>query len=400
MRDCRVTGQSGLVAAIDGVSTADPLPDPGLSPDDLAVLFFTSGTTGGPKGVPGTHRALATNLVNIGFRGARAAVRRGDPAEAPAPAGQRCQLLPLPLFHVTGFHSSLVPALVGGTRIVLMHKWDVARALRLIERERVNVLTLVPSQAVQLLDAIAAGTGEDVSSIDTVGYGGAAASPALAARVRTAFPAALAGQGYGATECASLVAANSAEDMLLRPGSVGLAAPVCDVRVTAADGSALPAGAAGELWVRGPNVATGYWQAPEATQAAFVDGWYRTGDIGTIDDEGFITILDRLKDMLIRGGENIHCVEIEDVLERHPAVLEAAVVGVPDRVLGELVGAVVVAGPGQTITRTLLDEHVAALPRHKRPVAYSIETSPLPRNAAGKVIKRDLKNRFAVTEIT
>ncbi|WP_334163743.1 class I adenylate-forming enzyme family protein [Phenylobacterium sp.] len=380
-----------------GALTPEPLPDSGAGPDDDATIFYTSGTTGHAKGAVGTHRNLATNLVNIGFRAARAAVRRGQPPPAP-PTTPRSQLLPLPFFHVTGFHSALVPAVANGATLVLMHRWDAERALDLIEEEQIGALTLVPSQVVQLLSSPTLSR-RDLSSVDTVGYGGAAASPELAGAVRAAFPHAMPGQGYGATETSSLVAANSAEDLLHRPWSVGLPTPACDVRLVDDRGGDAAPGEPGELWVRGPNVVRGYWNAPEATAEAFVDGWYRTGDVATRDEEGFIRILDRAKDMLIRGGENIYCAEIEAALQAHPAVLEAAVVGLPDAVLGEVVGALVHLRRGHSLSAEALSAHVApALAAHKRPVVIRFRDAPLPRNAAGKVLKRALKAELAAQQ--
>lgn len=382
----------GLIGRPGGYDTLAPVPlsDFDFRPDDPATLFYTSGTTGSSKGVLGTHRNLATNIVNIGYRAARASVRRGGPAELPPPPGVRVQLLPLPLFHVTGFHSSLVPALAGGSRIIFMHKWDVEKALDLIETERVNALTLVPSQSVQLLESPSL-AGRDLSSVDGFGYGGASAPGYLAAAVRNRFPAAFAGQGYGATEASSLVAANSAEDMLLRPESVGTAVPGCDIRIVdPVSGKDVAQGAPGEVWVRGANVVTGYWNAPEATEEAFVDGWYRTGDVGRLDELGFLFILDRIKDMLIRGGENIYCAEVENALSSHPSIAEVAVIGVPDRVLGEVVGAVVVPRQRGVFDRSALDRHATDLPVHKRPAHYFVHDGPLPRNAAGKILKREL----------
>ncbi|MDG2533863.1 class I adenylate-forming enzyme family protein [Sphingomonas sp. HITSZ_GF] len=390
----RAEAPAGVVAFDTLIGDADdetPLPDPSLAPDDLATIFYTSGTTGRPKGAAGTHRNILTNYVNTGFRAARAAVRRGSPVPgAPSTASRRI-LLPMPFFHVTGFHSTLMPALANGATIHLMYKWDVAQALDIIAQERINGLNLVPALAWQLSDAIAAG-GCDTSSVDLVGYGGAAAAPELAQRMCDAFPNAWPGQGYGATETSSLVAANSHEDMMTRPGSVGTAVPCCDVRIVDGNGRNAPAGAAGELWVRGPNIVTGYWNMPEATRECFADGWYRTGDVARIDADGFLTILDRVKDMLIRGGENIYCVEIEDCLASHPDVLEAAVFGVPERVLGEVVGAAVRLREGAVADLEALAAHVRArMAAHKVPVAIDFHDMPLPRNAAGKLLKREMR---------
>jgi long-chain acyl-CoA synthetase len=370
-------------------------PDPGLQPDDLATIFYTSGTTGAPKGAVGTHRNVLTNLVNLGFRAARAALRRGDPLPAPAASQpQSAQLLPLPLFHVTGFHSTLVAALANGTKLVLMYKWDVDQALDLVARERIGVLTLVPALAWELIRA-APDSGRDLSSVTSVSYGGAAAAPELAGQSRAVFPTAMPGQGYGATETSSVVASINDEDFLRRPGSVGVGVPCCDFRVVDGEGRDVARGEPGELWVSGPNVVMGYWNQPEATEAGFVEGWYRTGDIVRMDDEGFIFVLDRLKDMLIRGGENIYCVEIEDVLATYPGVAEAAVLGVPDKVMGELVGAVVRLNPGVSVTAEALRAHVAGRTApHKAPVVLQFTDRPLPRNAAGKVVKRELRDIF------
>jgi long-chain acyl-CoA synthetase len=379
-----------------GLLPDSPAPAPVLSADDAATIFYTSGTTGVAKGALGTHRNLITNLVNTGFRTARAALRRGETAKPNSdPSVRRAQLLPLPLFHVTGFHSALVPAVCNGVTIVLMYKWDVDQALDLIVAERINVLSLVPTLAWQLCERLLERPDVDVSSVDSAGYGGAAAAPALAAAVRAAFPNAFPGQGYGATETSSLAIANSHEDMMAKPDSVGIATPCCDLRIVGADGCDVERGEPGELWVRGPQVVVGYWNRPEDTEAAFGDGWYRTGDIVTMDDEGFVYVKDRIKDMLIRGGENIYCAEIETIIAEHQSVAECAVFGIPDRVLGEVVAAVVRLRLGADLDEGAVRSHVRArLPAHKTPVVVEIVREPLPRNAAGKVVKRDLRARI------
>ena len=229
----------------------------------------------------------------------------------------------------------------------------------------------------------------DLACVDTVGYGGA--SPPISRPGAARLPGRDARSGLRREGDLSLVAANSAEDMLHRPGSVGVATPACDVRLVDDAGLEAPPGAPGELWVRGPNVVRGYWNDPQATAEAFADGWYRTGDIATRDPEGFITILDRAKDMLIRGGENIYCAEIEAALCAHPGVLEAAVVGVPTRFSGRS-WAILHAVPAHPLTTDDLLQHLAPrLAAHKRPVVIQFREAPLPRNAAGKVLKRELK---------
>jgi long-chain acyl-CoA synthetase len=373
----------------------DPPPDPGLEPDDDATILYTSGTTGKPKGALGTHRNALTNLVNRTFNGARAAVRRGQPLPRPDPnAPQRVNLLPLPLFHVTGTNAMLIPTVAGGDKLVLMYKWNAERFLELVEAERVNATTNVPMMVWQVLESPDFAT-RDLSSLTTYGFGGAAVAPELTLKFAEALPNIPPGQGYGATEASALATSNSAEDYLNRPDSVGLAMPCCDVKIVAADGREAPIGDVGEIWVRGPNVVMGYWGKPEATDAAFTDGWYHTGDIGRRDAEGFFYVLDRVKDMLIRGGENIYCVEIEDVLVAHPAVVDAAVIGLPDRQLGEEVGAVVQLKPGATATEAELRAHAARLlSPYKVPVRIDVRHEDFPRNASGKTLKPQLRTEM------
>jgi long-chain acyl-CoA synthetase len=235
----------------------------------------------------------------------------------------------------------------------------------------------------------------DVSSLDSMGYGGAAAAPELTQRVRELLPAFWPGQGYGATETTSVATANAGEDYIRKPDSVGLAVPVDDIKIVDADNNPLAPGEVGEICVCGPNVVQGYWDKPEATASAFENGWYHTGDVGRMDEEGFVYVMDRIKDMLIRGGENIYCVEIEDALYAHPAVIEAAVVGLPHRVLGEEVGAAVRLREGAQASDAELRRHVAKLlPAHKVPVLIDVRHEELPRNANGKTMKNVLRDEL------
>ncbi len=373
---------------------ADPPPDVGIDPDDDATILYTSGTTGKPKGALGTHRGAMHNLISIGFGAARAIYRRTGalpqpPAEAPP---QRAMLLPVPLFHVTGSHSVLIPCMAGGVKLVLMQRWNAERALELIEQEKINSLTGVPTQMWQLLESTDFDK-RDTSSIEGAGYGGAAVAPELTQRFRERFPTFWPGQGYGATETTSVATSNSAEDYFRKLDSVGPRVPVCDIKIVDAEGTTLPVGGVGEICVFGPNVVKGYWNKPEATAKAFVDGWYHTGDVGRMDEEGFVYVMDRIKDMLIRGGENIYCVEIEDVLYAHPAVLEAAIVGLPHKVLGEEVGAVVRVKAA--VDEAELRAHCArSLAAFKVPVLFDIRTDELPKNASGKILKPVLRQEL------
>lgn len=368
------------------------VPDRGLAPDDPATVSFTSGTTGEAKGVLGTHRAALTNLVNTQYRAARAALRRGEAWPPPAATMQQVVLLPLPLFHVTGMHSALVPALARGNRLVLMYRWDIERALDLIECEGVHILILVPTLVVQLLERLPHGGTPELKTVHTVTYGGSPAPAGLAAGVQSRFPGAVPAQGYGATETSSLVASNSHEDLLVRPGSVGTAVPCCDIRIVDDNGDPAPPGEPGELWVRGPQVFRGYWNNERAARAVLHDGWYCTGDIVTADEEGFLYVKDRKKDMVIRGGENVYCGEVEEAIGRLPHVVECAVFGLPDRVMGETVAAAVTVRAGAPVTEAEVREHLTTcLPAFKVPERIQIRRRPLPRNAAGKVIKRELR---------
>jgi steroid-24-oyl-CoA synthetase len=373
-----------------------PLPDVPLEPDDEATILYTSGTTGKPKGALGTHRNATTFLMARSYSMARAYLRRGEPVPAPDPhAPQRSVLLAVPLFHTTGCHATMVPLVAAGGKLVLMHKWDPEQALQLIERERISSAGGVPTIAWQLLEHPAL-RNYDLSSLESIAYGGAPAAAELVSRLKEKFPQAVPASGWGMTETSGGFTGQQAEDYELRPSSCGPPHPTGDVKIMDDAGRELPVGAVGELWVKGPSVVKGYWRNPEATAAAFVGGWLRTGDIGRVDEEGFCYILDRAKDMLIRGGENIYCVEVENALYEHPAVIDAAVVAIPHHTLGEEPGAVVTLKPGAHADEAELRGFVAErLAAFKVPVRILFRAEMLPRNAAGKILKNDLKPLFA-----
>ena len=372
------------------------LPAVDIDPEDDATIFYTSGTTGKPKGALGTHRNICTNLLSTAVHVARGFLRRGESVPAPDPdAPKKAFLLTVPLFHATGCHSILIPSLVAGNKLVMMYRWNADRGLELIERERINAFGGVPTIAWQILEHPRLSE-FDTSCVESVSYGGAPAPPELVKRIVDAFPGVSPGNGYGLTETSSVTSQNSAEDYRNRPASVGPAVPVCDVKIVDDAGNTLPCGATGELWIRGPNVVKGYWNKPDATEQTFGGGWLRSGDIARIDEEGFIFILDRAKDMLIRGGENIYCTEVEDSLYTHPAVVDAAIVGIPDHILGEEVGAVVQVKTGMTVSAADLQHHVERqLAAFKVPKVIKFMDEPLPRNANGKILKRELKKLFS-----
>ncbi len=371
------------------------LPDVGLDTDDDATIFYTSGTTGRPKGALGTHRNICTNPISLMYVNVRDALRAGT---NPAGGGQNSYLLSVPLFHATGCHSILVTNLLTGGKLVMMHRWDAGRALELIEREKITTFGGVPTMVMQVLDHPDFAR-RDTSSVRNIGYGGAPAPPELVRRVKAHFPGGKASNGYGLTETSSLSTMNSGPDYEAKPDSVGPPVPVVSVKTVDAEGMEVPAGAIGELWIKGPNVVKGYWGKPEATAETFSDGWLHTGDVARIDEEGFVYIVDRAKDMLIRGGENVYCVEIESVLHEHAGVADAAVIGIPHPVLGEEVGAVVQVRPGISVSEADIQEHVASrLAAFKVPVRVWLSPEPLPRNPAGKLLKRQLRDELVDTE--
>jgi long-chain acyl-CoA synthetase len=371
-------GRSSLSVAID--------------PEDDATIFYTSGTTGQPKGALGTHRNLCANIGSTMFARARA-LARGTRSSLP-PTMQASGLLSVPLFHVTGCHSALVAGSFNGNKLVLIHKWNPEHALELIERERLTQFGGVPSMAWQVLESPDFKK-RDTSSVLSISYGGAPAASELVKRIKEAFPNVTASNGYGLTETSALAISNIGVDYVRKPDSVGVPVAANELKIVAQDGTELPSGSVGELWIKGPNVVKGYWGKPEATDQAFTNGWLHSGDIAKIDEEGFVYILDRAKDMLIRGGENVYCVEVEDVLYAHPAVMDAAVIGVPHRVLGEEVGAVVQVAPGAKLEADELRAFAAErLANFKAPTHIVLRNEPLPRNANGKIMKRDLKREL------
>jgi long-chain acyl-CoA synthetase len=372
-----------------------PIPNVSLHPEDDASIFYTSGTTGLPRGALGTHRNATSNIMAVAFASSRTFVRRGETPPDANPTGlRRCTLLTIPLFHTTACLTTLVSALFAGGKLVLMRRWDAELALQLIEREQVTVVSGVPTIAWQLIEHPSREQ-YDLSSLENVFWGGAPASPELVRLVKEAFPRAQPGAGWGMTETSAATTNHMAEDYLNRPESCGPPVPVCELKITGPDGETLPPEHVGDLWAKGPNVVKGYWNDPKATAAVFVDGWVRTGDVAKLDAEGFCYILDRAKDIVIRGGENIYCVELENALYEHPAVVDAAIVPIPHKTLGEEPGAVVTLKRDAQATEAELIAFVGRkLASFKVPTRILFWPEPLPRNANGKILKRELKKMF------
>ncbi|TMR24520.1 acyl--CoA ligase [Nonomuraea turkmeniaca] len=372
------------------------LPDVELSADDPATIFYTSGTTGNPKGALGSHRNLGQSPMTVAYGLMHSLAMAGKDLAAAA-GTRRIMLLTVPLFHVTGCFSGMTTTMFTGGGLVLMYKWDPEQALRLIEREKVSAMIGVPTSAWQLMSHPDFGK-YDLSSLTTLGYGGAPAPPKLLERITENLPDRAPSNGYGMTETTALAIGNGGADYRAKPDSIGRPAPVVDVRVVDPMGNELPPGEVGELCLRGPNVILGYWNKPEATAQTFVGGWVHTGDLAKIDDEGFVYIVDRAKDMVIRGGENVYCAEVEAALFEHPAVDDAAVIGVPHDELGEEVGAVIRLAPGQSVTPEELQAFLSGrIAKFKIPAHIWFREGELPRNPGGKILKTHLRREILGT---
>jgi long-chain acyl-CoA synthetase len=378
---------------------ADPgdpgMPGTPIDEDDLLAICYTSGTTGQPKGATLTHRQTIANLQNIIVMGIANAMR-GTPAPEAESGAQSAALLVVPLFHVTGCLSTMTLNYATGGKLVLMPvgRFDPEVAMQIIEREKVTSIGGVPTVMWRILESPNLDR-YDLSSVKRASYGGAPAAPELVERIEKVFPhmRKTLTTAYGLTETASVATAHGGEDYFAHPGSVGRAAPTVEIRVVGDDGRDVPPGRRGEIWIKGPTVMNrGYWQRPDANEASFTDGWFHTGDIGYLDADGFLYLVDRAKDMIIRAGENVYCVEVENVLFDHPDVVDAAVVGVPHKTLGEEVKAVVQLRAGAAADAEALREFCRKhLADFKVPAYVDIRDEPLPRNPAGKVLKNLLR---------
>ncbi|MCG5218843.1 class I adenylate-forming enzyme family protein [Streptosporangium sp. KLBMP 9127] len=383
-------GAVSLADLLGDVPADVSLPAVELDPEDPATIFYTSGTTGRPKGALGTHRNLGQAPMTVSYTAMRSAMLSGrDPVAASAE--RRVTLLTVPLFHVTGCFAAMITSMFSGSTLALMYKWDAGRALQLIEREKITGIAGVPTNAWQLMSHPDFGK-YDISSLGSLGYGGAPAPPKLLERIGEQLPGRAPSNGYGMTETTALIINNSGKGYQAKPDSIGRPAATIDVRISSPMGDELPAGEVGELCVRGAAVIAGYWNRPDATAETFVDGWLHTGDLARVDDEGFVFIVDRAKDMVIRGGENVYCAEVEAALFEHPAVDDAAVIGIPHDELGEEVGAVIRLAPGATVTAEDLSGFLhGRIASFKIPVRFWFRDTDLPRNPGGKILKTHLR---------
>jgi long-chain acyl-CoA synthetase len=387
---------AGAVAWRDVVALGGDMPQVDVDPDADVCIFYTSGTTGFPKGAQLTHRGCVANLFNMAFSGQVQALATakatGVPIDPAAPAPIPSTLITTPLFHVTANNCAAYVTTATGGKMVLMYKWDATDALELIQRERVSGVSGVPVMARELVTHPDFAK-YDTSSLLTVGGGGAQIQPDLVAKIDATVATARPNTGYGMTETCGIITAVAGDFFVDKPASCGRAMPTFEVRVVGEDGETLGPGQPGELWVKGAPVIKGYINRPEATAESITDGWLHTGDVAYIDDDSFIFLVDRKKDMVLRGGENIYCAEVEAVLHQHDGVAECSVFGVADDRLGEEVGVAVVMRPGQTVTAADLRAHCATVTaRHKIPRYIWILDTPLPRNASGKFLRRELRD--------
>ncbi|WP_181784695.1 class I adenylate-forming enzyme family protein, partial [Pseudonocardia pini] len=375
-----------LVATFDPAAGAPPVT---VQPDDASTILYTSGTTGRPKGAVHTHRNHVTNALNVLLTGRAGAAARGI-----APPARSGMLLTYPLFHIAGLNSLYQQVLVGGS-VATLYRWDRDEARRLVREHGLTAAAGVPTTLRELAEDTIAHP-DEMGTLTRFGMGGAPIPGELVRRIGTALGP-YAANGYGLTETTSAICANGSTDYLAHPDSVGRLAPGADLRVVDPDTLLdVPAGEIGELWFRGPNVVGGYWRSPEATAAAFVDGWFRTGDLG-FTQAGWVYVVDRLKDVVIRGGENVYSSQVEAALHEVPWVEEVAVFGLPHETLGEEVAAAVRPAPGAGGT----DEAAAELRTRvaERVASFAVPTTvlwwdePLPRTATGKILKRELRER-------
>lgn len=364
-----------------------PMPPVAMQPDDLAIMLYTSGSSGRPKGVPSTHRMVISALLSWELD--YAILDKVNGVVRPEPTEQGGTLLAVPLFHVTGLHSSFLGSYRLQRRIASLYRWDAEKAAELIDRERLTSLT-GPAAVTGDLIRVAQSGRYSLATLAALGGGGAPRAPEQVRQIDASFTQAIPNIGWGMTETNAIGAGIVGQDYLDHPSSSGHCSQVLELRVTDETGRVLPPGERGELWVRGTSVFTGYWNNPDANKQSFDGDWFRTGDGAYIDAEGYLYIVDRIKDLIIRGGENIGCGAVEAALVMHPEVVEASVYAVPDERLGEEVGATVYGTDRLDVDelRRFLEAHLA---RFEIPRYIERAIAPLPRTPSGKILKREIK---------
>jgi long-chain acyl-CoA synthetase len=391
---------AGVTAWSELLQQSGTLPEIAIGADDDACIFYTSGTTGNPKGASLTHRGCVSNIWSMMFAGAvlRVLAERKGLIEPDAPAVPPSSLVTTPLFHVTANNCVAHATTLGGGKLVHMYKWDAGAALKIIEAERITALTGVPVMARELISHPDFAS-TDTSSLLSLGGGGAQLQPDLVGKIDESVATARPNTGYGMTETCGIITSIGGDFFIDKPDSCGPAMPCYEIRIVDVDGNEVAQGQPGELLVRGAQVISGYINRPEATAESIESGWLHTGDVAREDEHGFLFIVDRLKDMVLRGGENIYCAEVETALFEHPAVAECSVFGVADDRLGEEVGVAIHLKQGVNITADELRTHCRALiaaPKIPRYIWFTAEA--LPRNASGKFLKRELRDTLSISQ--
>ena len=375
----------------DVLPLGDAHPGADISPDDDATILYTSGTTGRPKGAVSTHRAIISSIMAFSARNTIFQMSGTKLKDVDGPEIPTSFILIVPLFHVTGCVPVMLSCFVAGLKLAIMYKWDPEKALEMIEREQITNFVGVPTQSWDLVNSPAFEK-YDTSSLRAVGGGGAPSPTSLVGKVNDKVKNGNPQLGYGMTETNAFGPAITGSDYLSHPTSTGRASWPMVVEVRDENLKPVPTGQSGEIWFFGPMLIRGYWNRPDATAETIVDGWLRSGDLGRLDADGYVYVEDRVKDMILRAGENVYGAEVESAIYEHPAIHEAAVFGVPHERLGEEVGVAILVNDGMTLTPAelwaFLDEKIA---KFKIPTQVVIMTEPLPRNAAGKFLKRELQ---------
>jgi len=398
-----VRAEKPLPAGVDEWEKVLPLGDnhPGadIDPDDDATILYTSGTTGRPKGAVSTHRAILSSIFAFSARNNVFLMSGTKLKEVDGPDVPTSFILIVPLFHVTGCVPVMMSCFVAGLKLAIMYKWDAEKALEMIEREKITNFVGVPTQSWDLVNSPAFEK-YDTSSLRAVGGGGAPSPASLVGKVNDKVKNGNPQLGYGMTETNAFGPAITGSDYLSHPTSTGRATWPMMVEVRDENLKSVPTGQSGEIWFFGPMLIRGYWNRPDATAETIVDGWLRSGDLGRLDGDGFIYVEDRVKDMILRAGENVYGAEVESAIYEHPAVHEAAVFGVPHERLGEEVGVAILPNDGMTLTPeelwAFLDDKIA---KFKIPTQVVIMNEALPRNAAGKFLKRELQQKVVKGEL-
>jgi long-chain acyl-CoA synthetase len=388
---------SGTVPIAELLEPHDAPPNTTIDEDDPFVILYTSGTTGRSKGCITTHRGTIAQVTGILFANLVNAALSGASLLPPSGA-QPSSLFTSPLFHVGGLHSIVCTQMTIGAKLVFNRgRFDAEEVMQLVQDEKISIWGAIPTMLHRVVHHPKV-RDYDLSSLRGISFGGAPTPPETIERAREVLPIEPGfANAYGLTETHGVAIVNGGKDLLARKTSIGRPLPILDVKIANAEGKELPDGELGELLIYGPTITPGYWNRPDATAEAVRAGWLHTGDLGYRDADGFYFVVDRAKDMIIRGGENVYCTEIEHCLADHPEIDEAAVVGVPDAELGERVKAIVRRVPGSAVSEADVRAHVAAhLARFKVPEIVEFTEEALPRNPAGKLLKNALRGRGAV----